>query len=128
MISMSLLGIHPTFPSSISISFQSPNLLLIETFVPSCRINKSVPLASGELFTVTVGAKHDRALPVYQLVLLVAGKDIGKDDQHQEYQPQIKPDLLQMNPLGEEEQDQTADKKDKQTIPICAHESAAPMF
>ena len=56
MISMSLLGIHPTFPSSISISFQSPNLLLIETFVPSCRINKSVPLASGELFTVTVGA------------------------------------------------------------------------
>ena len=55
MISMSLLGIHPTFPSSISISFQSPNLLLIE-IVPSCRINKSVPLASGELFTVTVGA------------------------------------------------------------------------
>ena len=124
---MSLLGIHPTFPSSISISFQSPNLLLIETFVPSCRINKSVPLASGELFTVTVGANTIALFRVYQLVLLVAGKDIGKDDQHQEYQPQIKPDLLQMNPLGEEEQDQTADKKDKTTIPICAHESAAPI-
>ena len=50
MISMSLLGIHPTFPSSISISFQSPNLLLIETFVPSCRINKSVPLCIGRTF------------------------------------------------------------------------------
>ena len=76
--------------------------------------NKQVGSACiGRTFHCHCRSKHDRALPVYQLVLLVAGKDIGKDDQHQEYQPQIKPDLLQMNPLGEEEQDQTADKKDK---------------
>ena len=42
-----------------------------------------------------------------------SGKDIGKDDQHQEYQSQIEPDFFQMNPFGEEKQDQAADKKDK---------------
>mgnify|MGYP006936158128 FL=1 len=67
----------------------------------------------GRTFHCHGRSKHDRTLPVYQLVLLVPGKDIGKDDQHQEYQPQIEPDFFQMNPFGEEEQDQAADKKDK---------------
>ena len=112
MISMSLLGIHPTFPSSISISFQSPNLLLIEIFVPSCRITSRFRL-HRENFSLSLSEQTRSRSSGLSVVLLVAGKDIGKDDQHQEYQPQIKPDLLQMNPLGEEEQDQTADKKDK---------------
>ena len=105
MISMSLLGIHPTFPSSISISFQSPQLAL-DRDLRSFMQNKQVGSACirENFFTVTVGANTIALFRFYQLVLLVAGKDIGKDDQHQEYQPQIKPDLLQMNPLGEEEQ------------------------
>ena len=56
IFSMSLLGIHPTFPSSSSISLHSPSVLFTVTFVPSCNTKRSVPLASGELFTVTVGA------------------------------------------------------------------------
>ena len=126
MISMSLLGIHPTFPSSISISFQSPNLLF-DRDLRSFMQNKQVGSACiGRTFHCHCRSKHDRALPVYQLVLLVAGKDIGKDDQHQEYQPQIKPDLFKWIHLEKKNRIRQPIKRIKQTIPICAHESAAP--
>lgn len=76
--------------------------------------NKQVGSACiGRTFHRDRRSKYDRTLPVYQLALLVSGKDIGKDHQYQEYQPQVKPYLFQMDPLGEEEQDQAADKKDK---------------
>ena len=91
---MSLLGIHPTFPSFHFYFIPVSQLALDRDLRSFMQNKKSVPLASGELFTVTVGANTIALLPVYQLVLLVAGKDIGKDDQHQEYQPQIKPDLF----------------------------------
>ena len=57
--------------------------------------------------------KYNGAFPVYQLVLLVAGKYIGEDYQYQEYQSQLTADLFQMHPFGEEEQDQESDKQDK---------------
>lgn len=63
MISMSLLGIQPTFPSSISISFQSPNLLLTETFV-----TVSVPAVFNNGVAVVKADETNKKQDIYVLM------------------------------------------------------------
>ena len=49
-------SIQPSLPSAIRISFHSfIEESVISTFVPSCRINRSVPFFEGVLFTCTAG-------------------------------------------------------------------------
>ena len=108
---MSLLGIHPTFPSHFYFIPVS-QLAFDRTFVPSCRINKSVPLASGELFTVTVGANTIALFRFTSSSFWFPAKILAKMTNTKNTSPN-RTRFFQMNPFGEEEQDQAADKKDK---------------
>ena len=57
MISRVLAGTQPLLPSDNLISSHSPTRSVTSTFVPSCRIKRSLPLSSGELLPLTCGEK-----------------------------------------------------------------------
>ena len=119
---------HPSYISIFHFYFVSSlQLALDKIFVPSCRINKSVPLAS-ENFSLSLSEQTRSRSSGF-----ISSSSGCRQRYWQRWPtPRIPaPDKTRSSSnesLGEEEQDQTADKKDKTNNTDLRPTNPAPMF